>query len=69
MANGNGKRQMWQCFNWANFVVTRPEVVNRCDSRFMTDFKTEFVTGHILITVFMTEFMMVFMKVSKVLDK
>ena len=48
---------------------TRPEVVNRCDSRFMTDFKTEFVTGHILITVFMTEFMMVFMKVSKVLDK
>ena len=25
---------------------TRPEVVNRCDSRFMTGFKTEFVTGH-----------------------
>ena len=49
--------------------ITRPEVVNRCDSRFMTGFKTEFVTGHILITVFMTEFMMVFMKVSKVLDK
>ena len=46
---------------------TRPELVNRCDSRFMTGFKPEFVTGHILMTVFMTEFMMVFMIVSKVL--
>ena len=41
---------------------TRPEVVNRCDSRFMTGFKPEFVTGH--ITLFMTELMMVFMTVS-----
>ena len=45
-------------------IETRPEVVNRCDSRFMTGFKTEFVTGHILMTVFMTELMMVFMTVS-----
>ena len=44
--------------------LTRPEVVNRCDSRFMTGLKTEFVTGHILMTLFMTELMMVFMTVS-----
>ena len=35
---------------------TRPEVVNRCDSRFVTGFKTEFVTRVLtrLLMVFMT---------------
>ena len=63
---------MWTCFmtsevpksDWA-LIKTRPEVVNRCDSRFMTGFKTEFMTGHILMTVFMTELMMVFMTVIR----
>ena len=31
---------------WTKIKETRPEVVNRCDSRLMTGFKTEFVTGH-----------------------
>ena len=43
----------------AFILKTRPEVVNRCDSQYVTDFKREFVTG--VMTGFIMEFMTLFM--------